>query len=612
MTSPPATVSSSGLQVVGTVVAVFAVLRFAQDALIPLALAGLSSFLLAPVVLRLQRWGLGRVLAILVVLALAICFTSALSWILFVQLVDLGRESPKYRDNIVRKIAAVRGSGSGMDRAIRDLESQFAEGPVGAILLPSKGTAGGVPASTGPVFVRIAAPTTTSLGLLRSMLGPLLAPLATVGVVIVFAAFMLIEREELRGRLIRLLGRGQINRTTAAIDDAGTRISNYVRTQATVNGAFGILATLGLWVIGVPNASLWGLLTTILRFIPYLGVWLAASLPILLATALSSGWTQPMQVAGLYLLVELVIANALEPLLYGSGTGLSPMAVLTGAIFWGWMWGMPGLLLATPLTVCIAVLGRFVPQLGFLDVMLSDTEALTPKLQLYQRLLAMDVREAEERSRAFLKDRSMNELYDSLLLPALALVEEDRQRGQMPDEHRQFIYQSIRELVEALGDERPVSVAVTELKTRGNCVLCLPARNEADEIVGAMLAQLLESRDVYAATAPFELAMSQLPDQIALHEATLVCISVLPSTTPIYARRLCKRIRNRYPKLKIVVGLWYTEGDMSEVREQLLASGADRVVSNLQEAVAYFIPEPVAVEQPVEPGGRDVPAIQNA
>ena len=351
-----------------------------------------------------------------------------------------------------------------------------------------------------PVLVQVQEPV-TPLQTLREVGGPLVKPIATAGLVLVFVIFMLLQREDLRDRIIRLVGSGDVARTTEAMNDAAKRISRYLLMQLVINIFYGTSVGVGLYFIGVPNPILWGLLATILRFVPYVGPMIAALFPIALSFAVAPGWTLPLLTIALFVTLELIINNVLEPWLYGSSTGLSPVAVLVAAVVWTTLWGPVGLLLSTPLTVCLVVLGRHVPQLAFFDVLLGDEPALPPELKFYQRLLARDPDEATELAEEYLEDEPLEKLYDGVIIPALGLAEQDRLRGSLDRAAVQGMAEETIGIVEYLMEEKSATseraadadAPPPDAPTEAAQVLCIGARNALDEAAAAMLAHLLSA-----------------------------------------------------------------------------------------------------------------------
>ena len=499
---------------VAVLVVVVGALYLGSEILIPLALAILLSFTLAPIVVRLRRLGLGRIPSVLAVVLLLFITMLGLGSIIATQLADLATNLSTYEWNLRTKIRELRiavPSGGVIERTsdmLQDLRQELQE-----VTRPPGEEAEGQGATSGesepvkPVLVRVQSPAPSPLETLRDVGGPLIAPFATAGLVVVLVIFMLLQREDLRDRVLRLVGGREVARATEAMDDAGKRISRYLLMQLIINVLYGIPVGIGLYFIGVPNPILWGCLATVLRFIPYLGPVIGALFPIALSFAVAPGWTLPVLTLGLFVTLELFSNNVLEPWLYGASTGLSPVAVLVAAVFWTMLWGPLGLLMSTPLTVCLVVLGRHVPQLAFFDVLLGDEPALSPEVKFYQRLLARDPEEATELAEEYLEDGALDKLYDSIILPALVHAEQDRLRGGLDRSTVQEIAEDtigvIDELEEEhdlLSDEVAGEIAAGSLPPTS--ILCIGARNGLDEAAAAMLAHLLTRGGAGARTVP--------------------------------------------------------------------------------------------------------------
>jgi hypothetical protein len=440
-------------------------------------------------------------------------------------------------------------------------------------------------------------------------MGPLSGPLETAIIVIIFTLFMLVKREDLRNRVIRLAGRGQLSVMTQAFDDASRRLSRYLLLQFLVNAGYGSLFGVGLYFIGVPHALLWGVVAAFLRFVPYIGTFVGAALPIAMAIAVFPGWRQAGLALGAFVLLELTVSNLLEPLLYGAHTGISSLAILVAAVFWATLWGPVGLILSTPLTVCLVALGRYVPQLKFLEVVLGDEPALPPEQLFYQRLLAMDPEEARSIAEAHLKDARLKDdkgnqiesFYDSVVIPALRLAEQDYHIDALDDDTRRFILRSTREVIEDVGDgllEDSNANTVENEKNASNGkgdsrhisasvvnVGCVPVRGGSDELVTTMLAQLLRS----AGYRTFEVragAMEDMLAEVAQHESNIVCVSCLPPFPTASARALCKRLKAKAPHVQVIIGLWDLDGGVKTARERLGTGCPDLVITTLAEALA--------------------------
>ncbi|MEO8658996.1 MAG: AI-2E family transporter [Bryobacteraceae bacterium] len=561
-----------------------AALYFARDILIPLAFALILTFVLSPVVALLQRTHIGRGPSVGLTMLATILATGWVSWVIVIQLVDVAQEIPQYRQNILAKMEVLRIPTKGpfglAAASLREIAAQLSSpvdpGPVVQGRRPR--SAPGAPPSPAPVV--IVQPKATSLDYVRDVAEPLLHPLLATGLVLIFTVFMLIRRLDLIHRLFSLVGLGHINVMTQALDDAALRVSRYLLMQVLVNAGFGVLFGLGLYFIGVPNAILWGVLAGLLRIVPYVGTLVAASLPMALSLASSNGWLPPLLVAALFLGLELSIGNFVEPLLYGAHTGISSLALMVAAVFWSVLWGPAGLILSTPLTVCAVVLGRYIPELSFLHIMLGDEVVLGEEVQIYQRLLAMDQSEAHAIVERFLKDKTLVQLYDSVIIPALSLAEEDRHKGQIDTAREEFLYSSINEMISEFSENQAVAAPV-DLR-----VLCVPANDRADEVTAAMLAQLLEQTGCTAVAVSVALSSrAELLARLAAGQDDLVCISALPPYTFAPARTMCKLIREKFPKLKVVVGVWGFAGDTEKAKARFERAQPDRLVTSMASAI---------------------------
>jgi predicted PurR-regulated permease PerM/methanogenic corrinoid protein MtbC1 len=571
-----------------------AVLYFARDIFIPIALAVLFAFLMAPLVMRLRRWGWWRVPSVLTVVTLSFVIMSVIGTLVSIQLTDLGRQMPEYEHNIHQKLQSVRDSSSGITGRFTRLIHNFNQ--------ELKPSAPATPPAVGdqkPVPVEIRQGETSPMQLVPKVLGSLIEILLTGVIVVVFVIFMLLQQEDLRDRIIRLVGWRQLNVTTKALDEAGERVSRYLIAQLVVNVAFGLPAGVALYFLGVPNPILWGVLAALLRYIPYLGIWIAAIMPAAVIFAIDPGWAKPLAVFGIYAGIDLLMYNFLEPVVYGNTTGLTPLAILLAAIFWAWLWGPVGLLLATPLTVCLAVLGRYVPSLKFLGVLLSDDEVLTPEKRFYQRLLAADVEEAADVAEEFLKGKSLEELYDTVILPALALAAEDCLAGRLDEEQQEFVFHNARLLVEDIAPRaQDIIAGETGSKHRLNGktdthendslpearVLSLPARGEADEIAALMLAQLLSARGIRAKPISADALASERLEEANGDKIEVVCVSTIVPDGFLHARYLCKRLHEQYSELRIVAAVM-AHGAGREIRKRELSASVNEIAATLGEAV---------------------------
>jgi predicted PurR-regulated permease PerM len=547
-----------------------AILYLAREVLIPLALAILLAFLLAPVVRRLESWRLGRTASTLIAVLLGFSLIGGVALVAGKQALSLAAGLPEYRDNIIKKIRAVRapqeGSIGKAAEAIKELENEAAPG-------------------AAPLAVSETPP--TAFAALRDMIGPFVQPFASALAVIVFTILMLLKREDMRDRLIALVGAGRINVTTQALGEASERVSRYLATQLVVNAGFGIPFGIALYFIGIPNAMLWGLLATLLRFIPYGGIWIALGLPLLLAFAISDGWTLVAWTLAVFVVLEVLFIYAIEPWLYGRSTGLSAIAVIAAVIFWTWLWGPVGLLLAMPLTVCVAVMGRYMPQLGYLNVLLGVEPVLTPEARLYTRLVALDDEEAIDLAEEYANEHSLAALHATVLIPALALCERDRHRGAIDEERERFVFETVRRIIEEVEDRKAVKeeAAVVASAPRSMPAVCIVgAHDEADHLAGLALARLLPGADFDARVIDYPVLAGEVVERVAACGAKVVCISAVPPHAAMQAGYLAKRLKRRLPDVRILVALW-TSGDTDKARARLGEAGVDQVVTDAAGAI---------------------------
>jgi predicted PurR-regulated permease PerM/GAF domain-containing protein len=450
-----------------------------------------------------------------------------------------------------------------------------------------------------PVPVRIVASNNGIPQLLQTIAAAALSPLGTAALVLLLAIFMLLQREDLRGRIIRLIGQGHISETTRAMDDAAHRVARYLSMQFLVNTGYAIVVGVGLYFIGVPNAILWGAVAGVLRFIPYVGPWIGAAVPVLLSFAISTSWLTPIFTVSLFAVLELINSNALEPWLYGSSTGVSPIALIIAALFWTWLWGPVGLLLSTPMTVCLAVMGRHVPKLEFLSILLSEEEALSPAEECYHRLLAPGAHQANDLAETYLNANSLTALYDNMLLPVVIATERDVQRGALEEKERSSVYESLVEMTEDFGGrpsipseleaDKTIADKAQALPPAPTCrVVCVPAHAERDQIAGLMLVQLLRQQNFDAENFSAQLASGEIVEAVAKTDCDAICISVVPPSTLIHARYLTRKLRERLRDAKIVVGFWGATENIASTAQGLRKSGADETVVSFAEAVVQL------------------------
>ncbi|MEX2221018.1 MAG: AI-2E family transporter [Candidatus Rokuibacteriota bacterium] len=612
---PDAARTVKSLAIVVALIAGVAALYLARGLLIPIALAILLTFMVHPLVGWLTRLGLGRGLSVGVVVTMLFATLGGAAWVVTQEVAVLSVHIPAYRDNLIAKIAYVRrmGRGGTIEKA------QTAASEVAKEL--QKETTPARPRGTpAPVVVQ---PPRTGLWQLPT----LIEGLAAAATVIVLVIFMLIEREDLRNRLIRLGGYGRLITTTRALDEAAQRISRYLVMQSLINASFGAGVALGLLLFGVSYALLWGFLAALLRFIPYVGVWLAALIPIIFALAEFPTWHQPLLVAGLFILLEALCSFALEPLLYGQSAGVSQVALICSVAFWAWLWGPMGLLLATPLTVCLVVLAKHVPGMEFIGILMADTPPIAPAAAYYQRLLAEDQPEAARIVAEYAKSHPLEVVYDDLILPALSHARRDRRQDLLPESAERYIWRATREIVEELHAKRqpaPLDAAAApgppsepSPPPRKISVLAIPVRDEADALGLLMLGHLVDP-----AHWTIELTSPQLlaSEVIALAEKTrpaVVCLGALPASgLAAHTRYLCKRLRARCPDLRIVVGRWGLREPTGPARRQLEAAGAGYVGVTLVETrehlqTVYGLEPPAPARRPARgaaPPGAAAPA----
>ena len=569
---------------------IISTLYFGRELLVPLALAALLTFMLAPLVTRCQRW-LGRVGAVLFVVAMIFAVTGAAGWVLTRQAVDVAAKLPDYKDNIRSKLHSISIPNSGpfsrLSKTVEELKKDLQGGnPQDPLLKPNAASTPSQP----PLPVEIVNGPDERLQFVQVVLAPVLGPLGTGSLVLLLLIFMLLEREDLRNRMIRLIGQGRISATSRAMDDAGSRVSKYLQMQLVVNATYGIAVTIGLYFIGLPNALLWGALATVLRFIPYLGPWIAAAFPILLSLAVSDNWMAPLLTVGLYVVIELISNNVLEPWLYGSSTGVTPIALIVAALVWTWLWGPVGLVLATPMTVCLVVMGRHIPRLAFLSIVLSDEEALTPAEDCYHRLHRVGEHDEMELVDTYLKTNPPSALFDSVLIPVVTAAEADHRAGLLETEQLEFIERGIDGILEELEDRQIPPVGEPGLPNdAGFRICCVPAKARRDELAGGMLALELRRNGYPVLNASAKMLSGELVGWVRESAANLVCISVVAPSRMIHARYLCSKLRANFPELKIIVGLWGATVKETEDLRMLRESGANQIVSTIKDASAWMI-----------------------
>ncbi len=621
-TAPPRSVApSTGAnpsQAVTLFVMVVAILYFGKDVLLPVTLALLLAFLLAPLVALLRRARLGRIPSVLLSVVLALGVVLAIGGVIGTQVAELTTGLPRYVATVEEKINTVQSYTVG--RLSHFADSIGSHGGRRDEAPSASGAQSTTPSQTTPPAATAQQATSSPLATAERYLSPVLSPLGTFGIVFVVAVFALLQREDLRDRLIRLVGSDDLHGTTVAMDDGARRLRKYFLTQLSINAAFGVVVGFGLLLIGVPNPVLWGILSALLRFVPYVGSLLSAVLPMSLAAAVEPGWSMVLWTLGLYVAVEGVTGQVIEPMIYGHSTGLSPFAVVVAAIFWSWVWGPVGLILSTPLTLCLVVTGRHVKRLEFLDVMLGDRAPLTPVESFYQRILAGDADEALDHAELLLKQHSLSTYYDEVALKGLQLAANDAQRGVLGQEQLDRVKTTVKVLVNGLADhadtqppaaaaddgavarpddERAIphnhdlkSAAPVEEKApaawRGaSAVLCIAGSGPLDEAASAMLVQLLDKHGLGGRLVGYTEVSREGIETCHVENVAMACISYLDiSGSPAHLRYLIRRLRQRLPPgAPILVGLWPSGDAALSDGETKSAIGADYYTSSLSEAV---------------------------
>lgn len=621
----------SALLTLAVFVVVVAALYLAREVLIPITLAVLLSFLLAPLVSVLRRAYVPRVLAVLMSVVMALGIILALGGLIGVQVANLAADLPRYQYTFEIKAHAVQ------DLTIGRLSQLVAR--VGRQTeAPAATSAPGAPAAPKPTKVEVLPPPVSPMRLAEQVLQPVLSPLATVGITVIVAIFVLLQQDDLRDRLIRLFGSSDLHRTTGAMDDAGRRLSRYFLTQLAVNAGFGLVVFGGLVMIGVPSPALWAVLGALLRFVPYIGTWISGALPIAMAAAVDPGWSMVVWTFALYGLSELIAGQAVEPFLYGHSTGLSPVSVVVAAIFWSWLWGPIGLILSTPLTLCLVVVGRHVPRLEFLDVLLGDRPALTPAESFYQRILAGDADEALDQAEMLLRDRSLSSYYDEVALHGIRLATADIARGALQPERVQAVADTLMELIGELAghadrepdpkraDRDPVAAPAREADLPAQPVagpdfegddagtqwgsaapvLCVAGRGALDDAAAAMLAQLLGKHGIGARTAPHTAVARGNVGALDRKTIAMVCVCYVEITgSPSHLRYLLRRLSQQLPGVPIVAGLWSASEQVLHDERLRRAIGADLTASTLTDTVNLCLRE---AEAAATPSPEPVPA----
>jgi predicted PurR-regulated permease PerM len=593
---------------------------------VPIALAVLLSFVLSPAVRLLQGKYFPRAAAVAVIGLLAFTAIFGLGTILATQVHDLAKDLPRYQTTLQAKIESLRGTAAStgtLERAARVLQDLKEEIDAPRETTPSLGE-GASPAK--PIPVEVKQPNPGALQTLAALITPLIQPLTTTGIVVIFVIFILLQQKDLRNRLVRLMGARDLQRTTAALDDAGERLSHLFIAQVALNAIFGTVIGIGLWIIGVPSAPLWGMLAMILRFVPYIGAVIAAIFPLILAAAVGPGWTMVVWTAALFLVIEPITGQIIEPLVYGQNSGLSPVAIIASVSFWTWLWGPIGLILATPLTICLVVLGRHIDRLNFLEILFGDEPPLTPPELAYQRMLARDPVEVVEQASAFLKEKSVSAYFDEVLLQGLKLAAADADRGLLDAERTGRIRDAVAEIIDDISQHEEVESVrpkdgesedspLSQLANAENAlqirsappkwrtekpVLCLPGQGQLGEAAAMMIVGLLERGGIGARSEKADaLSMSRLAEWDSA-EVELICLCYVEDVTAAQIRYSVRRIR-RKTNVRMIIALL---GDSSEVNDQELLGDVQFVHHTIKAvvdeilAIAHESPAPLQSAAP--------------
>jgi predicted PurR-regulated permease PerM len=622
-------------------VMIVATLYFGKEVLMPVTLALLLAFVLAPTVNLLRRAHLGRVPSVLLGVTLGLCVVLAIGGVIGSQIGQLTTDIPKYAATVETKVSNVRSLTIGRLSELAD--------KLGAKKTQSSTSSadGSSAASPQPAPTNAPAPAASQASgsspfeLAERYLSPVLSPFATFGIVFIVAVFALLQKEDLRDRMIRLLGSNDLHGTTVAIDDGGRRLSRYFLTQLIINTAFGSVIGAGLLIIGLPNPVLWGILSALLRFVPYVGSLISAVLPVALAAAVDPGWAMVAWTTGLYVVVEGLTGQVIEPLVYGNSTGLSPFSVVVAAIFWSWLWGPVGLILSTPLTLCLVVMGRHVKKLEFLDILLGDRPPLTLTETLYQRILPGDVDEAQDHAELILKERSLGTYYDEIVIKAMRLAASDAERGIIDREQLDQVSKTIKVLVQGLDlyqDKQPspkksetvtpdggldgpdlppepdpsivppVGIALPPAWVdKSPVILCVSGRGPLDETTSGILVQLLEKHGFTCRLVTYDEVSREKIATLDIANVAIVCVSFLDiNGSPAHLRYLLQRLRHRLPKgVEIIVGIWPSDEAAQRDDAARTAIDATRLTGSLEGTVSLCVRAAIKAGEAEAPAPRE-------
>ena len=616
---PPPTPGLRGLTGLAVGVVIVFALYFGKDVLLPVTLAVLLSFVLSPLVTVLRRIYIPRAVAVIFSVGLAIAIIVGIGALVATQFIEIAGDLPRYESTIEEKVGSLRNATVGR---ISEFTSQLQT----ALRRPQPQTSSAPPTHTGPaatpeqapVPVEVRQPPLDPLAVASRVLMPVVHPLATLAIVFVVAVFILIQRDDLRDRIVRLFGTRDLHRTTLAMDDAARRLSRYFLVQLGINACFGLVVALGLYFIGLPTPLLWGAIAALMRFVPYIGSYIAAGAPILLAAAVEPGWSKALWVGALFLVTEPILGQLVEPMLYGRSTGLSPLSVVISAIFWGWLWGPVGLIISTPLTLCFVVLGRHVEQFEFLNVLFGDRPALTNIESFYQRSLAGDVDEVQEQAEELLKDMSLASYYDEVAMPGLELAARDLARGVLTRAQMERIKDTVIALITELEDhEDSGSEPAIDAETPANedsqdvakeapaaerryvaqkppegqskaRVRCIPGRTSLDEVPAAMLAQLLRKEGSAAEVAVQDTVSRKGIERFERDSVAIICVCYVDSSGSSSAIRfLVRRLRQRLPDAQLLIAVWPKDHPILFDRRLKPNMGEAKYVPSLRAAVRF-------------------------
>ncbi len=595
---------------------VIALLYLGRTVLEPLAIAVLLGFILAPPIRRLRRLNVGQTSSVVLVVASALAVIVGLGFLMEFQITRLAGDLPQYQTNLRHKIetlnnalipsGALKRASTTLNDLAAELKDRPSESPAGPSL-----NGGSKSQPEAPIPVEVRTPQPAMLEYLQNLISPVITPLTMTALIILFLIFILFYREDLRDRVLRLAGTQDLQRTTEAMNDAGKRLSQYFLLQSAINACFGVFIALALWVIGVPNAALWGMLAAVLRFVPYVGTPIAAIFPLVLAAAVDPGWSMALIAAALFFGGEVITGQAIEPVLQGQHTGLSPVAIVIATLFWTLIWGVAGLLLAVPVTVCIAVLGKHIDALNFIDILLGDEPALAPHEGFYQRVLAGDATEATYQAEEHLATERLSDYYDAVPMKAIALAQADAAKGRLSREKQLELCNTIDEIVGELSDyddePRPSDTIKSDHRGTGSPepassqkdpsgvtrpakathpILLMAARSPLDQSASLLLAHLLKIRGLDPTIQPYGSDMPRTDATLATPDPVIICLSYFgASQNPFSLRYMIRRLRRYMPEARFLACFWLAGADVQKLEDWRSKVGADFVAASLNEAV---------------------------